>query len=83
MGRDLDSRDVLVVGEEEHLAGGGDVEDVDALTVFVGQSDEALRGAQRRFRVAPDGVAGRVTGNPAGLALFEPKLILGMKARAA
>src|SRR5262245_8278021 len=79
VGRCLNRSDVLVVTEKLHLLRGRDVQNMDALTGLVRESDKALRAGQRRHIIAPDRMRARIALHTQVLALAQSVLILGVE----
>ncbi len=77
--RDLDRGDVLVQREQRHLLAGRHMEHVHALAGLRGEPHQALGRGERRLRVAPLAVAGRIALALELDALLQPRFVLGMK----
>ena len=82
--RHLDRGDVLVVGEEAHLLGGRDVQDVDERAGLARDRDEPPRGGERRLRrrARRDGSTDR-RGGARRKRVAQAELVLGVEGGAA
>ena len=79
MRRDLHARPVLVRGEERHLLRRRHMQHVHAPLVLLRQPDQPPGGDQRRLRIAPLGMGGRIAGPAQVGARLEPRLVLGVE----
>ena len=82
MRRRLAGGDVLGAGQKVDFLHRRNMQHMHLRAHLARDADEALRAEQRRRLVAPDMVRGRVAGNSQGLALVEPRFVLGMERRA-